>query len=100
VSTLEPETVTIDTDYYKALEAVALAAGMLRSMAWTSERQTGPESVTPQTACGVTDYRIDAFVMGQLDAALKDWYASQRRQDDRRRQARHAEREQAQMRLM
>lgn len=74
----EPATITVDTGYYKALEDVALQAGILRGMAWPSERQAGDGVVT--------DYRIGGFEMAQLDAALKAWYAAQAAQDRARRE--------------
>ena len=59
-------------------EDVALQAGILRGMAWPSERQAGDGVVT--------DYRIGGFEMAQLDAALKAWYAAQAAQDRARRE--------------
>lgn len=75
----EAPTMTLPTAYYKALEAVALHAGMLRMAAWPSERVEGSETIT--------DYRISAFEMGQLDVALKAWYAEQAAQDRARKQS-------------
>ena len=75
----EAPTMTLPTAYYKALEAVALHAGMLRMAAWPSERVEGSETIT--------DYRISAFELEQLDAALKAWYAEQARMDSARKKS-------------
>lgn len=75
----EAPTMTLPTAYYKALEAVALHAGMLRMAAWPSERVAGDETIT--------DYRISAFELKELDAALKAWYAEQARMDSARKKS-------------